>query len=131
MRDERTFTATLACPSCGIKGRHAVVAHESREPGNPDGSAWDVRVHSCTTCWRRRAECIGLARERLRAGGELSETSRCQATWQGAIVRDGGHDPITGAIFSELLRQGIPPLEGATTRLSAASLGLTTKVEVS
>jgi hypothetical protein len=72
---------------------------------------------------------LALARQGLRATGELGETSGRQPTWQGAIVRDdGAHDPITGAILSALLRQGLGAATGAHVRLSATSLGLVAAV---
>ena len=135
MREERTFAAVLACPTCGVPGRHVAVAREaSLDPvgmSRSEEPTWEVRVHDCSTCWRRRAQFLAMARAGLRASGELGETSQRQPTWQGAIVRDAcAHDPITGALSSELLRLGLRPMAGAVVRLSARSLGLTTDVGV-
>ena len=132
MSDERTFAAVLRCPTCGVPGRHVAVARGVSPPAIGRAEArWEVRVHDCVTCWRRRADFLAMARAGLRASGELGETTQRRPTWQGAIVRDDcAHDPITGAVSSELLRLGLRPTAGARVHLSARSLGLTTDVGV-
>ena len=124
MSEQRTFTARLACPTCGVTGQRLIAARDASESG-----AWDLRVHDCTRCWRLRSQALAIARERLRAAGDLGETSSGKPTWQGAVVREEGHDPISGALVSELLRLGVQPYNGSRMRLSEVALGLLSPVE--
>ena len=123
MRTLTTFTARLACPTCAQPAPRTVAIVQASDG---DWGSWEARVHECVRCWHRRAAALGAARAKLRASGELAHAPDGLPTWRGVPVREGGHDPISGAMLSELLRQGLSPASPETLRLDAATLGLLT-----
>jgi pyrroloquinoline quinone (PQQ) biosynthesis protein C len=122
----KSFTTTLACPACSTPAQRTV---SLARVDDEDHSVWEARVHECIACWRRRAMALGVAREKLRAAGELAETTSGQPTWMGAVVTDHAHDPVTGAMLSELLRVGIDGPGPQAMRLSERALGLLVTAE--
>jgi hypothetical protein len=91
----------------------------------------EIRVHECGSCWSRRALALAAARARFRENGELGQASDGRMTWRGACIDDAAHDPIAGAVLSELLRMGIAVATGALVRLSPRALGIPVTVAAS